>query len=87
MDVEHYQRVKRLGKGSFGEVYLVRDSRDGSLWVLKEVDVAQFGPKGRREALKEVGFLQRMQHPFIIGYREFFEQEPVNGVSVATVAG
>lgn len=40
---------------------------------MKEVDLAQFGAKGRREALKEVAFLHAMNHPCIVGYREFFE--------------
>jgi hypothetical protein len=41
----------------------------------QEVDLAQFGAKGRKEALKEVAFLNAMHHPCIVAYREFFEQE------------
>jgi NIMA (never in mitosis gene a)-related kinase len=76
MGLEHYTRVRRLGKGSFGEVHLVTDKRNGTQYVMKEVDLQQFGPKGRKEALKEVGFLNAMHHPYIVGYREFFEQDP-----------
>ena len=32
-----YTRVKQLGQGSFGWVMLVRDERDGQLYVMKEV--------------------------------------------------
>jgi hypothetical protein len=48
------------------------------------VDLAQFGAKGRREALKEVAFLNAMHHPCIVGYREFFEHD--NGVRQRTAA-
>lgn len=76
MGLDNYTRLKKLGKGSFGEVYLVLDKRNQTQYVMKEIDIQQFGPKGRKEALKEVGFLNAMHHPFIVGYREFFEQDP-----------
>jgi len=75
MGMSDYSRVRRLGKGSFGEVFLVLDRRNGCHYVMKEVDIAQFGAKGRREALKEVAFLNAMHHPCIVAYREFFEHD------------
>ncbi len=75
MGINDYTRVRKLGKGSFGEVYLVTDKRNGQQYVMKEVDLAQFGAKGRREALKEVAFLNAMHHPCIVAYREFFEHD------------
>lgn len=104
-----YIRLKQLGQGSFGRVLLVRDSRDGQLYVLKEVrhqrergdwgdsadlrfirtasltsphshsplsqvDLQQFGAKGKKEALKEVAFLSQLSHPCIIQYKEFYEK-------------
>src|SRR4051794_313164 len=71
-----YIRIKQLGQGSFGRVLLVRDARDSKLYVLKEVDLGQFGAKGKKEALKEVSFLNQLRHPYIISYREFFEKLP-----------
>jgi NIMA (never in mitosis gene a)-related kinase len=70
-----YIRLKQLGQGSFGRVLLVRDSRDGQLYVLKEVDLQQFGAKGKKEALKEVAFLNQLSHPYIIKYVEYFEKQ------------
>jgi NIMA (never in mitosis gene a)-related kinase len=60
-------------------VLLVRDSRDGQLYVLKEVDLGQFGSKGKKQALKEVSFLNQLRHPFIITYKVFFEKLPPGG--------
>jgi len=44
------------------------------LYVLKEVDLASAGKTGRKAAMKEVSILKLMAHPFIIGYKEFFER-------------
>jgi len=76
MPLADYTRIRKLGKGSFGEVYLVRDRRDGAQYVLKEVDVTTLGPKGRREALREAALLSQCNHTCIVKYREFFEQDP-----------
>jgi serine/threonine protein kinase len=71
-----YIRIRQLGAGSFGRVLLVRDSRDNELYVLKEVDLQQFGTKARTDALKEVEFLNQLRHPNIVAYREYYEQTP-----------
>ena len=55
-------------------MYLVKDLRDQQLYVMKEIDITTLGAKGRKEALKEVGFLAKLEHPAIIGYREWFEK-------------
>jgi serine/threonine protein kinase len=52
----------------------VRDLRDQQQYVMKEIDITTLGAKGRKEALKEVGFLAKLAHPAIIGYREWFEK-------------
>ncbi len=35
--LSYFSKVKKLGEGGFGKVFLVRDSRDQQLWVMKEV--------------------------------------------------
>lgn len=85
-----YHRLKQLGQGSFGRVLLVRDTRDQELYVMKEVDLVQFGAKGKKEALKEVAFLNQLRHPFIVNYKEFFEKAPATtaaGSTTSTTAG
>ena len=59
----HFTKVKKLGEGGFGKVFLVRDARDGMQWVMKEVDLSKLDAKGRAEATKECAFLARMAHP------------------------
>jgi NIMA (never in mitosis gene a)-related kinase len=66
-------KVKKLGQGGFGTVFLVRDNRDGKDYVMKEVDLSKLDAKGKADALKEAAFLEKMSHPNIIGYNEYFE--------------
>lgn len=74
-----YIRVRQLGQGSFGRVLLVRDSRSNEPYVMKEIDLQQFGAKGKKEAMKEVAFLNQLSHPFVISYKEYFERAPSSG--------
>jgi NIMA (never in mitosis gene a)-related kinase len=71
--LSHFVKLRKLGEGGFGKVFLVRDERDGQSYVMKEIDVSKLDARGRKEALKECAFLARMHHPNIIGYKEFFE--------------
>lgn len=76
MGMEAYTKLRKLGQGSFGSVFLIQDKQTNKQYVLKEVDLSQMGSEGRREALKEVAFLAKLEHPGIISYREWFEESP-----------
>lgn len=78
--LEKYERVRKLGQGSFGSVFLVRDIQDKKMFVLKEINLESMGPKGREDALKEVSFMASLNHPAIISYHEFFEDVPKEAV-------
>ena len=71
--LSNFIKLRKLGEGGFGQVFLVRDSRDGVSYVMKEVDLSKLDAKGRKDATKECAFLARMAHPNIITYKEFFE--------------
>ena len=45
-----YSKSRALGKGSFGEVWLVRDSKSGDEYVMKEVRLHGLSPAGVRNA-------------------------------------
>jgi serine/threonine protein kinase len=71
--LSHFTKVKKLGEGGFGKVFLVQDKRDQQSYVMKEIDLSKLDAKGRKEATKECAFLARMSHPNIISYKEWFE--------------
>jgi flagellar biosynthesis GTPase FlhF len=71
--MENYTRMKKLGEGGFGLVFLVKDRRDGQLYVMKEVDLGKLDAKARADSVKEADFLKKLKHPNIIGYHEYFQ--------------
>jgi len=71
MDVK-YQRVKVIGKGAFGKAYLVKNTEDDSLCVVKQMETSMMDPKDRNEAVKEALFLKKMEHGNIIQFYEVF---------------
>ena len=45
--MKHYERVSVVGKGSFGQATLIRDSRSGIHYIVKEVNMTQVVGCGR----------------------------------------
>ncbi|KAG9391702.1 Nek1 Ser/Thr kinase-like [Carpediemonas membranifera] len=72
-----YERIRVIGKGSFGSAVLVRSKVDRKTYVVKLINVAQLNAKERADANKEVKILGDMKHPNIIGYRESFLEKKV----------
>ena len=58
--MEKYKKLRKIGQGSFGRVYVVEDENTGRKHVLKEVDLCDIGESGRtdeeakQDALAEV---------------------------------
>lgn len=73
--VSGYEKIKIVGKGSFGSAILYRRKDDDSLVVIKEINMLELSTTERQLALNEVALLSRMDHPHIISYYDSFEQE------------
>ena len=69
MSTSNFSKIKRLGAGSFGTVWLVRSNRDGSTLVMKEVTMKGLPPSEKTATLNEVKILKQLQHPNIIRYK------------------
>lgn len=70
--MEKYERVRVLGKGSFGKAYLVRNTELDALCVVKQMETGAMNDKERKEAVKEALLLKKMDHPNIIQFQEVF---------------
>jgi len=69
---EKYQRIRVLGKGSFGKAYLVKNTEAGVLCVVKQMETSMMNDKERNEAVREAMLLKQMNHPNIVKFEEVF---------------
>uniref|UniRef100_A0A914DTP9 non-specific serine/threonine protein kinase n=1 Tax=Acrobeloides nanus TaxID=290746 RepID=A0A914DTP9_9BILA len=72
-----YERIRVVGKGSFGSAILYRRKDDDSLVILKEINMHDLTSNERQLALNEVALLSRMDHPHIISYYDSFEEDGI----------
>ena len=65
-----WRKLKTVGKGSFGSVYLVsrHAANDSKRYVMKEVQLRGLPPKEVAASQNEVEALKRLKHPHIVGY-------------------
>jgi serine/threonine protein kinase len=56
---EHLKVIRHVGSGTYGDVYMCRDTRSGNLVAVKRVKDA---PSQGKVALREIRFLARLRH-------------------------
>lgn len=67
----NYQEVRSIGRGSFGEATLAKDSQ-GKLCVIKTIDITRLDKDQQGDAVNEVKVLSSLKHPYIVAYHESF---------------
>ena len=67
-----YTKVKELGQGSFGNVWLVRSNYSFRTYVKKEMNERCRDEKERDMALNEANILARLKHKNIIRYKDAY---------------
>eukprot|EP00439_Symbiodinium_sp_Y106_P084102 s2122_g24.t3 len=70
--MERYERLRELGRGSYGCAVLVRERRNRRQRVIKEIDLSRMPLSAQREAKNEADVLKRLKHPNIVEYCESF---------------
>ncbi|VFV19480.1 membrane-associated tyrosine-and [Lynx pardinus] len=72
---QSFQRLGRLGHGSYGEVFKVRSKEDGRLYAVKRSMSPFRGPKDRARKLAEVGGHEKVgQHPCCVRLEQAWEE-------------
>eukprot|EP00325_Prymnesiales_sp_UTEX-LB-985_P011143 CAMPEP_0174754480 /NCGR_PEP_ID=MMETSP1094-20130205/105759_1 /TAXON_ID=156173 /ORGANISM="Chrysochromulina brevifilum, Strain UTEX LB 985" /LENGTH=639 /DNA_ID=CAMNT_0015960351 /DNA_START=99 /DNA_END=2019 /DNA_ORIENTATION=- len=65
-----YQKLKPIGKGAFGTVFLVSKPNVPDNLVLKEVGLKGLNVIERKQTMNEVAILKKLTHPNIIAFHE-----------------
>nr|XP_056703146.1 serine/threonine-protein kinase Nek4 [Euleptes europaea] len=73
MPLGEYAFVRAAGKGSYGEVSLVRHQRDHKQYVIKKLNLKHASSRERKAAEQEAQLLSQLKHPNIVTYRESWE--------------
>jgi len=65
--VENFKIIKRIGKGMYGNVYLVRHRDTNILYALKALEITFIKSKGQMERTKtERNLLENLNHEFVV---------------------
>ncbi|XP_063113307.1 serine/threonine-protein kinase Nek4 isoform X4 [Cavia porcellus] len=73
MPLAAYCYVRVVGRGSYGEVTLVKHRRDGRQYVIKKLNLRNATSRERQAAEQEAQLLSQLKHPNIVTYKESWE--------------
>uniref|UniRef100_A0A8C7QGU2 Serine/threonine-protein kinase Nek4 n=1 Tax=Oncorhynchus mykiss TaxID=8022 RepID=A0A8C7QGU2_ONCMY len=73
--MNNYMFIRVVGKGSYGEVNLVKHKTDRKQYVIKKLNLTTSSKRERRAAEQEAQLLSQLRHPNIVTYRESWEGE------------
>lgn len=76
MSLSDFEKLSRIGTGSYSNVYKVQRVIDSKEYALKKVKMTGLSSKEKENALNEVRFLASINHPNVISYKEAFIDQP-----------
>ncbi|XP_028401929.1 serine/threonine-protein kinase Nek4-like isoform X2 [Dendronephthya gigantea] len=75
MPLHDYTTGKVIGKGTYGEVSLVKHKNDKKQYVIKRVDIHKASKREQEAAELEAQLLSQIRHPNIVSYKESFQAD------------
>ena len=76
--VKAYTAIRFLGKGGFGEAYLVKSNMTKKNYVMKSINFELLDEKNKLYTINEAILLKNIDHPNIIKFKEVFEVKKPN---------
>ena len=73
VSLENYQKIERIGKGSYGSVYKVLNKNSNLIRAMKVVPKNY--QKDNDEIMREINILKNLDHPNVMKIYEFLEDE------------
>ena len=71
--LENYQKIERIGKGSYGSVYKVQNKNTNIIRAMKIIPKNY--QKDNEEIMREINILKNLDHPNVMKIYEFLEDE------------
>ncbi|GJQ78377.1 hypothetical protein Trydic_g22203 [Trypoxylus dichotomus] len=73
--MERYEKLSKLGEGSYGLVYKCRNRDTGEVVAIKKFAESEDDPVIRKIALREIRLLKNLKHPNLVNLLEVFRRK------------
>lgn len=73
--MEKYEKLGKIGEGSYGAVYKCRNTETGQLVAIKKFMESEEDPLIRKIALREIRMLKQLKHPNLVNLIEVFRRK------------
>ena len=80
---EIWKKIKTLGEGSFGEVYLIKSQKTQLEYALKKIEIKSTNLNIKR-IMEEVNILKELDHPNIISFKGAFKSNDDKFLNIIT---
>ena len=64
-----YQKIEKIGEGTYGVVYKARDRNTGAIVALKKIRLENEDEGVPSTAIREISVFKELQHDNIVRYR------------------
>ncbi|CAI4225133.1 unnamed protein product [Auanema sp. JU1783] len=72
--MEKYERLGKIGEGSYGVVYKCRHKETGNIVAIKKFVETEDDPAIKKIALREIRMLKQLKHPNLVSLIEVFKR-------------
>ena len=66
--MEDYEKLEKIGEGTYGVVYKARNKKTGKLVALKKIRLESEEEGVPSTAVREISLLRELRHPNIVTY-------------------